>query len=120
MEQFLEDLATARAVITTAGYTLMSEALHLGKPLLVLPNSGTFEQTINALFLEREGLGEAVYERAMTVEDIRGFFSRLERYEAVLPFRPVGNRLATTFIEEVLRTRPVLEPTPAFEAALQP
>ena len=40
--EFLADLAAARAVVSTAGFTLLSEALHLGKPVLALPNQGFF------------------------------------------------------------------------------
>lgn len=104
MEGFLDDLSTSRAVLCTAGYTLMSEALYLGKPLLVWPNKGTFEQTINALYLERDGLGEAVYHRPLTTEDVAGFLSRVESYEARLPWRSAfGNDSAVAFIEEILR-----------------
>ena len=118
---FLEDLATARAIVCTAGYTLMSEALFLGKPLLVLPNKGTFEQTINAMFLEQGGLGEAVYHRALEAADLRGFLERVPQYEAVLPRRSVGNASAAAFIEGMLHPAPVLlpRPAPAFEALPQ-
>src|SRR5690606_29122306 len=36
IEGFAEDLASCRAVICTAGFTLISESLYLGKPLLVV------------------------------------------------------------------------------------
>jgi uncharacterized protein (TIGR00661 family) len=117
MEGFLDDLATCRALVCTAGYTLMSEALYLGKPLLVWPNKGTFEQTINALYLERDGLGEAVYHRPIEVPDVTGFLSRVEQYEVRLPWRSAfGNDAAVAFIEGVLRGRGAparLEPRPA-------
>ena len=121
MEGFLEDLATARAVVCTAGYTLMSEALYLGKPLLVLPNKGTFEQTINAIFLEREGLGEAVYHRPLLDEDVRGFLDRLPQYEQSMPRMGVGNTVAAAFVESLLHPAPVYvpRPAPAFEVAAQ-
>jgi uncharacterized protein (TIGR00661 family) len=51
-ETFLEDLRTARGVIASAGFTLMTEALHLAKPYLALPMKGQFEQELNALLLE--------------------------------------------------------------------
>jgi uncharacterized protein (TIGR00661 family) len=38
--------------MATAGFTLISEALHLKKPYLALPMIGQFEQAINAVFLE--------------------------------------------------------------------
>ncbi len=111
MEGFLDDLATSRSVICTAGYTLLSEALYLGKPMLVWPNKGTFEQTINALYLERDGLGEAVYHRPIEVADVSGFLSRVEQYEVRLPFRSAyGNDMAVGHIEEILRRSGALEP----------
>ncbi|MDO8463152.1 MAG: glycosyltransferase family protein [bacterium] len=55
---FLRDLATCRAVIATAGFTLMTEALHFGKPLLAHPIAGQFEQIANGLLLEELGYGK--------------------------------------------------------------
>ncbi len=47
-ERFLEHMARCRAVVTTAGFETVSEALYLGKPLLVVPVEGHFEQRCNA------------------------------------------------------------------------
>lgn len=103
IDGFLEDLATCRAVVCTAGYTLISESLYLGKPALVVPNSGIFEQTLNALFLARDGLGEAVVDRPLTAGDVAGFLSRLPTYEARLQGRVhIGNDEAVACIERVL------------------
>lgn len=77
---FLADLAAARAVVATAGFTLLSEALWLGKPTLALPNRGFFEQTVNALALRRRGRGEAVLGRGLRADDVRQFLRRAERY----------------------------------------
>jgi uncharacterized protein (TIGR00661 family) len=104
LEGFLEDLATSRAVLCTAGFTLISEALYLGKPLLVVPNRGIFEQTLNALFLKREGLGDAVIGRCLTTQDVQHFLSRLDTYEKRLRDRPAcGNADAVACIEQVLQ-----------------
>ncbi len=54
---FPRDLSTAKAVIATAGFTLMSEALYLGKPYLAFPMQGQFEQHLNAHMLEVSGYG---------------------------------------------------------------
>jgi uncharacterized protein (TIGR00661 family) len=53
---FAEDLASCRAVISTAGNQLVGEALHLGKPILVSPEDSV-EQRANALAVERLGVG---------------------------------------------------------------
>ena len=54
---FLEDLRSARAVITGGGFSLLGEAVFLGKPVLAVPLHGQFEQLMNARYLEREGYG---------------------------------------------------------------
>ena len=54
---FITDLATCRAVIAGGGFTLMGEALFLGKPMLAVPLEGQFEQMLNSRYLEREGYG---------------------------------------------------------------
>ncbi|MFO7561548.1 MAG: glycosyltransferase family protein [Enhygromyxa sp.] len=103
VEGFLADLASAKAVVSTAGFTLISEALYLGKPMLLMPNGGIFEQTLNAIYLEREGLGEAVMHRVPSVEELRGFLRRCERYAARSSERlRCGNDDAVACIEGVL------------------
>ncbi len=55
---FLQDLASAKGVIATAGFTLMTEALYLGKPYLALPMRGQFEQILNGIMLAHLGYGK--------------------------------------------------------------
>ena len=54
----MSDLASSKAVMATAGFTLMSEALWLKKPMLALPMAGQFEQQLNGHCLEQMGLGK--------------------------------------------------------------
>ena len=58
-EGFLADLASARGVIASAGFSLLSECLHLKKPMFLLPVAGQYEQMINAQYVEKLGLGIA-------------------------------------------------------------
>ena len=51
-QRFLQELSQCQGVITNAGFSLLSEALHLGKALLVVPLKGQFEQESNALMLQ--------------------------------------------------------------------
>lgn len=57
---FQEDLATAAGVICNAGFELSSEAIQLGKKLLVKPLQGQMEQLSNAKALTELGLGMAM------------------------------------------------------------
>jgi uncharacterized protein (TIGR00661 family) len=56
--RFLEDLASCAYVVCGGGHTLISEALHLGKPVLVFPVRNFFEQYLNGLWLARLGYGD--------------------------------------------------------------
>jgi uncharacterized protein (TIGR00661 family) len=54
---FIEDLASARAVIAGGGFTLLGEAVYLRKPVLAVPVQGQFEQFLNARYLQKLGYG---------------------------------------------------------------
>jgi uncharacterized protein (TIGR00661 family) len=55
--RFVAELASARAVIANGGFTTLSEAVYLGKPVLAIPLRRQAEQELNAAWLERLGLG---------------------------------------------------------------
>lgn len=59
-EAFKQALARSHGVISNAGFELASEALSLGKKLLLKPLQGQFEQQTNAMTLEMLGLGEVM------------------------------------------------------------
>ena len=75
---FTDDLATARAVIAGGGFTLMGEAVFLGKPMLSIPLVGQFEQILNANYLAKLGYGERT--REITSDGVREFLERSARY----------------------------------------
>ncbi|HNS23055.1 MAG TPA: glycosyltransferase family protein [Sedimentisphaerales bacterium] len=55
-EGFLQDLASCRGVIATAGFSLLSECLYFRKKGLLLPVQGQYEQIVNARYAEKLGL----------------------------------------------------------------
>jgi len=81
-KRFLKDLSGCKAVITNGGFTLMTEALYLGKPVLSIPVRRQFEQITNALYLDRLGYGKrAVYADKKVIEN---FIDDLEKYRGKL------------------------------------
>jgi len=81
-EEFYEDLASCKAVITNGGYSLMSEALTLGKPVLSEPVKKQFEQILNGLCLQKEGYGKMV--TRIDEMQIIDFLANLNFYKAKL------------------------------------
>lgn len=97
---FLDDLASARAVIATAGFTLITEALYLGKPYLALPMQGQFEQVLNAFMLNKLQYGAAAYE--LTTQNIAAFLYHLDDYRAQLVDYPrEGNHRILQFLDSL-------------------
>ena len=99
---FLEDLVNARAVISTAGFTLMTESLELHKPMLALPMKGQFEQELNALLLEDLACGRNG--RQASLETVEAFLYRVPELRARCSELPAhdGNRGITTKLDELL------------------
>lgn len=83
-ERFAADLAGARAVVSAAGNQLIGEAVHLGKPLLVLPEQAHGEQMMNSFFLRAMGCGEFVPLEEVTLARVQSFLDGLHRYAAPL------------------------------------
>lgn len=100
-EGFLHDLATCKAIIATAGFTLISEALHLGKPYLAFPMQGQFEQHLNAFMLEQHGYGAQCH--TPDRKQIAAFLYELPHYRAALEQYPrAGNAAITDKLDELL------------------
>jgi uncharacterized protein (TIGR00661 family) len=90
-EGFVEDLATARAVVCNGGLSLIGEALYLGKPILSVPVRNQFEQILNARYLEELGYGLAA--EHVQIDLLRLFLSEAHKYSGrVAKHRQDGNR----------------------------
>lgn len=76
---FYDDLASAKAVISNGGFTFISEAISLKKPIYSVPALGNFEQTLNGYYVERLGYGE--YHEVMNAQRVKNFLERLPKYK---------------------------------------
>lgn len=97
---FIKDLAKCKAVIATAGFTLISEALYLKKPYFAIPLKGQFEQTFNALYLKRSGLG--TFSEDPTQKDIFLFLKDLKKYENKLKEHKMDPSETITRLDKIL------------------
>jgi uncharacterized protein (TIGR00661 family) len=83
-QRFVEDLAGCRALVSAAGNQLIGESLHLGKPLLVLPERAHSEQLMNSSFLAAMGCGDFALLEEVTGARVRGFLDSLGGYAPAL------------------------------------
>jgi uncharacterized protein (TIGR00661 family) len=99
---FIDDLASAKAVIAGGGFTLMGEAVYLRKPMLSVPISQQFEQIMNAKYLQHLGYGRF----APTLADpaaISSFLADVPRCAAALGrYEQKGNKLLLDALDEHL------------------
>jgi uncharacterized protein (TIGR00661 family) len=56
-QNFLQDMADCKGLICTAGFESICEAMYLGKPVMVIPLAGQYEQSCNALDAVASGAG---------------------------------------------------------------
>jgi uncharacterized protein (TIGR00661 family) len=86
LDGFFADLVSARAVVANSGFSLVTEALHLGKPYLAVPVSHQFEQIFNAYWLEKSGYG--AYWEQLNKERVEAFLYNLPHYRENLARYP--------------------------------
>lgn len=78
-DEFYDDLASSKAVICNGGFTFISEAISLKKPIYSVPAIGNFEQTLNGYYVERLGYGE--YHEVMNAPRVKNFLRKLPTYQ---------------------------------------
>lgn len=98
---FIDDLASARAVITGGGFTLIGECVYLHKPTLSVPITGHFEQILNGRYLQHEGYGR--FAKALDAASILEFLQVVPQCEAALAsIEQRGNEVLFAALDEHL------------------
>jgi uncharacterized protein (TIGR00661 family) len=100
-ETFFDDLVRAQAIIANAGFSLVTEALHLGKPYLAVPVRNQFEQIFNAFWLGRTGYG-AFWEE-LTKERVESFLFNIPQFREKLAGYPrMSNQKLFARLDELI------------------
>jgi uncharacterized protein (TIGR00661 family) len=87
LDGFLTDLTSAKAIVANAGFSLVTEALHLAKPYLAIPVEHQFEQIFNAYWLEKSGYG-AFWGDGLNKERVESFLYNLPHFREKLSAYP--------------------------------
>lgn len=81
-DEFYDDLASSKAVICNGGFTFISEAISLKKPIYSVPAIGNFEQALNGYYVQYLGYGE--YHEVMSAPRVKQFLKKLPKYQKKL------------------------------------
>ncbi len=82
-ENFINDLKSCNGVICQAGFELPSEAIHLGKKLLLKPVQGQYEQLCNVIAMDELGYGKTT--KKFTAEVIQNWLDQPSPKSAIYP-----------------------------------
>jgi uncharacterized protein (TIGR00661 family) len=81
-DQIYFDIKNSKAVITNGGFSFITEAIYLKKPIYSIPAKGNFEQLLNGYYVEKLGYG--VMTREIDLNKLKNFLLNLEKYQESL------------------------------------
>ncbi len=98
---FIEDLASAKAVIANGGFSFISEAVYLKKPIYSFPIQNQFEQWMNAAYIQKSGFGR--HFSCLSADNLKSFIYDLARFEKQLSaYSQKGNEVLFAKLEKLL------------------
>ena len=72
---FIDDLASSKAVIANGGFSFISEAIYLKKPIYSFPIHNQFEQYMNAAYIEKKRYGS--HFNLLAADNLKAFLYEL-------------------------------------------
>jgi uncharacterized protein (TIGR00661 family) len=100
--EFISDFASAKAVIANGGFSFLSEAVYLHKPIYSFPIDGQFEQYMNAAYIEKLGYGR--HFKSLGSDQLKAFLYDLPHFKKQLAqYEQKGNeKLFETLILQLV------------------
>lgn len=81
-EEFAADLISCKGIITNGGFSLISEAVTLNKPIYSIPVRKQNEQEMNGYYIEKKGWG--ITSKVINLDDLNYFLKNLDKYKTNL------------------------------------
>ena len=98
-EGFIIDLAGAKAVIANGGFSFISEAVYLKKPIYSFPIKGQFEQWLNAAYINKLGFGR--HFPTLNSDSLKAFLFDLPYFQSQLnQYKQEGNLVLLNAIDQ--------------------
>jgi uncharacterized protein (TIGR00661 family) len=102
--EFVKRMACCKAIIAPGGNQLISEARFFGKPILVIPEPGQYEQYVNAHYVNKLNIGQSCHLNKLTSYQIHCFLTKfVPNFKPNA--RPNGVHKVVKFIEEQINVR---------------
>ena len=96
-QKFIEKMAQSKGYITTAGFESVCEAMYLGKPTMMIPVKGHYEQACNAVDGEKAGAG--IQNDAFNIKKLVDYIP--EYQDVSVAFRPWADQNADLFLKHL-------------------
>jgi uncharacterized protein (TIGR00661 family) len=101
---FIADLASAKAVIANGGFSFISEAVYLRKPVYSFPIHKQFEQWMNAAYIQKCGYGR--HFETLDADCLKAFIYDLPRFQNKLSaYNQQGNEVLFDELDHVIRNQ---------------
>lgn len=98
---FIKDLASAKAVIANGGFSFISEAVYLKKPVYSFPIHNQFEQWMNAAYINKSGYGR--HFDTLEADHLKAFLYDLPVFEKHLSgYQQNGNEVLFKELDRML------------------
>ena len=77
--EFIDNFRTAKAVFCNSGYSFITEALFLNKPICTVPIKNQFEQYLNGTYIQKLGYGKMLED--FELDGLRSFLNELPDFQ---------------------------------------
>ncbi len=102
-KEFIANLASAKAVLSNGGFSFLSEAVYLKKPILSVAIQNQFEQFVNASYVEKMNFGRSF--STFTSDGIKAFLYELDFFQDALQSHAQdGNQVLFTTLDSLLKS----------------
>lgn len=99
---FVDDLASAKAVIANGGFSFISEAVYLRKPVYSFPLKNQFEQFMNAAYIEKLNFGR--HFENLEADAVKAFLYDLKKFsKALSEYHQDGNKILFEAVRKQLK-----------------
>lgn len=100
--EFISNLASAKAVVANGGFSLLSEAVYLHKPICSIPLANQFEQYLNAAQVQKLGYGRHFQE--LSSDNLKTFMYDLPLFQkGISKYCQDGNNVLFETLDKRLR-----------------